>query len=255
MDLRLHPTSLNLTTKLMQRDGSGDLASEIELESDIRWSYSIPDVDLEDEFDYISTYSDPTPPVFLPLEYSNNSLCHIQQLSGRDYFNPAFELEFSVNEAEGLSNVQAMIGTQENVGNAMSKTVIHGERLVLPSPLSNEKDTVVTLIATNRDGLQSSANCILSNYDLSPPQARIIPYSKITSHPNKFEVLLTVFDEYGLEDYIELGVGTAAGLEGGNNIVDWIKLDVELINQNKGNFSFPRVSFESSFVLFISFLI
>lgn len=241
MDLILHPTSLNLTTKLMQRVGTGDSATENELESDVRWSYSIPDVELENEFDYISTYSDPTPPVFHPLEYANDSLCSIRQLSGRKFFNPAFELEYSVSETEGLSDVHLLIGTQENIGNALSKTVVQGERLVLPSSLSNEKDAIVTLIASNQDGLQSSANCIITNYDLSPPQARVIPYSKITSHPEKFEVLLSLFDEYGLEDYIELAIGTVTGLEG-NDIMDWIKLDTDIINQNTNEFSFPRVS-------------
>ena len=244
MDLILHPTSLNMTTQLIQRVGVGNLATETVLETNVLWSYDIPDVNLENEFYYIGTHMDTTPPLFTTLPYSNNdSYCSIKQLTDRDYTNPAFEIEFEVVEEEGLSNVQLMIGTYENGDDVLSKDVIRGERLVLANQLSHDEHLIATISATNQNGLQSFAHCILTNYDSSPPQARVIPFSDTTSHPNEFQVLLALFDEYGLTDDMEIAVGTTKGNQG-NDLLDWITLKTSRVNEviDEEKFSFSRVS-------------
>ena len=244
MDLILYPTSLNLTTKLIQRVGVGDLATEQELENNVLWSYDIPDVNMESEFYYIGTHEDTTPPIFTVLPYaSNDSECAIRQLSGRDYVNPAFEIEFEVEETEGFPDVRLMIGTYENGENVLAQNVLRGKRLVMPSTLSVDDNLVATVSATNQNGLQSSAHCILSNYAAAPPQARVVPFSDTTSHPNEFQVLLVLFDRYGLAEDMEVVVGTVGGSEG-NDLLDWMTLETDRINQiiDDEKFSFPRVS-------------
>ena len=251
MDLVLHPTALNLTTQLVQRVGVGDLAIEELLESEILWSYEIPDVNQEDEFYYIGTYKDATPPLFTPLLHSDGSECYVRQLSGRDYTNPAFELEFDITEEEGLSQVQFMVGTYENGDNVFSTATMQGQRIVIPHNLLPDKDLTATVSAVNRNGLKSYVHCILTDYDLSPPQARVVPFSDTTSHPNKFEVLLVLFDEYGLTETMEVAVGTTAGEEG-SDLLDWTTLDTNLINQvpSDEKFSFARVSDLNAVVMF-----
>ena len=198
MDLILYPTSLNLTTNLIQRVGVGELATERVLETDVPWAYDIPDVHLENEFYYMGTYQDDTPPVFHSLPYTTESHCNIRQLSDREYTNSAFEIEFDVEEAEGLSDVQLMIGSYENGDDVLSKRMLRGERLVLADSLSLDEHLIATVSATNKNGLQSFTHCVLSDYDSSPPQARVVPFSDTTSHPSMFQVLLVLFDQYGL---------------------------------------------------------
>ncbi len=243
MDLILHPTSLNMTTQLIQRVGVGILATETVLETNIPWSYDIPDVKIDNEFYYIGTHMDETPPVFTTLPYSiDDSYCSIRQVSNRDYSNPAFEIEFELEEAEGLETVQLMIGTYENGDDVLSKHVIRGERLVLSDQLSYDEHLIATVLAINRNKIQSFAHCVLDDYDLSPPQARVVPFSDTTSHPNQFQVLLALFDEYGLTENMELAVGTTIGEEG-NDLLDWITLKTNRVNEviDEEKFSFPRV--------------
>ena len=243
MDLVLHPSSLNLTTQLIQRVGVGELATENVLETNVPWAYDIPDVNIKNEFHYTGIHKDSSPPTFSSLSYANHSDCNIRQLINRDYTNPAFEIDFSLEEPEGLSDVRLMIGTHEDGEDVLSATVLRGERLILPNSLSLGDELVATVLATNKNGLESSVHCILSDYDLSPPQARVVPFSYTTSHPNMFQVLLVLFDEYGLTEDMELGVGTVAGNEG-HDLLNWVTLITDRVDQVIDNekFSFPRVN-------------
>ena len=244
MDLILEPTSLNLTTQLIQRTGAGEFADEEVLESEVLWSYEIPSIN-RNEFYYQGTYTDETPPTFIPLSYSNGSNCYIRQLTGREYINPGFEIEFTIEEQESLTDLFYRIGTFDNGNDVISITEINGQRLVMPHLLLSTNQMTATITATNQNGQESVAMCRLQNYDLSPPQARVIPISDITSHPNQFEVLLVLFDEYGLTDNMEVAVGTIPGDEG-NDLLDWITLTTSMIDEipdetGLGLYSFGRV--------------
>ena len=243
MDLILYQSSLNLTKQLIQRSGVGSEASEEVLESDVAWSYSIPYVNLEDEFHYIGTSKDTTPPVFLTLPYKTDTSCNIRQLHGREYSNPAFEIEFGLEDSEGLFDIQFMIGTYENGDDVLKSHLLRGNRLVKSHSLSFDENLIATILATNQNGLSSSTKCTLTNYDSSPPQARVIPFSDTTSHPNQFQVLLVLFDQYGITDDMEIAVGTTSGIEG-NDLLNWTTLQTNRINQiiNDEKFSFLRVS-------------
>lgn len=83
-------------------------------------------------------------------------------------------------------------------------------------------------------------------YDRSPPLGRIEPIKTLTSNPSEFVVLLTLFDEFGLEDMQQVAIGTVPGQQG-TDIADWQPVSTSDINTLPSGgglslYSFPRVS-------------
>ena len=219
MDLELNPSNLNLTSKLIQVTSAGATPTEDVLDSQILWQYTIPSVN-RNEFIYEGTTMDTTPTLFNPLQYSNTSDCHVRQLSGRRYGNAAFEVEVTLSEPQGIPNLSYQIGSYEGGSDVIPATEILGERIVVPHPLLPAQEIFITMEATNPNSVSTVAQCSLRVYDRSPPLGRVDPIERFTSNPNKFVVLLSLFDEFGLEDTQHVAVGTVAGEEG-TDIMDW----------------------------------
>lgn len=245
MDLILRPSTLNLTTELIQVTGAGMFAGEEILDSQLRWYYSIPLVN-RNEFSYEGTYIDSTSPVFTTLPHHNSTTCYIHQLLNRQYNNPAYELEFAVHEPESQVDLTYRVGTFENGFDVISVTKLEGERIVMPHLLLPAQQLEFTVTATNQNGNTATTSCELSVYDRSLPLARVIPISTKTSHPNQFVVLVALFDEYGFTAQQEIAIGTTPGYEG-HDIVDWKPFETSLVStvpaaSGLDLYSFARVS-------------
>ena len=247
MDVVLAPTTLNLTTQLIQLTGVGEFASQEVLESQTLWEYYIPPLN-RDEFYYEGSLSDNSAPVFTPLPYATDqSDCFVKQLPWRQYNNPAFELEFDVYDEQSLLNVVYKVGSFEGGDDIIPDMKLGGKRVVVPHELLSQ-EIFVTVSATNLNGLHSFASCLLPAYDRSPPMARINPIRYLSSHPSQIEVLIALFDEIGLEDIQEIAIGSVPG-ENGNDVLPWMQFDTMRIYTPPpmaGNvlnlFSFSRVS-------------
>ena len=249
MDIVLVPSEFNLTTQVVQRTGAGQFAEQEVLQSDTVWQYSIPPLN-SDEFYYQGTLADITPPLFVPLPYAPTADCFVRQLPGRDYNNPAFEIEFEAVDDQSTLNFSYSIGTHLNGENVVGRTELGGSRLVVPHRLLPEEELYFTIVARNLGNVESVVGCVLPGdvyYDRSPPFARINPIRPISSHPSQIEVLIVLFDEYGFGAPQEIAIGLVPG-ERGSSVLPWTPFDVTPISSppNVSDvldlFSFGRVS-------------
>ena len=243
MDLQLTPSNLNLTSRLVRITSAGATPTEQVLDSQTLWHYLVPSVD-RNEYRYSGTTPDPAPPLLSPSPYSNNSTCFVRQLSGRSYTNPAFELEIFISEPQGVPSVSYSVGTQGS--DIISSVNMAGARLVVPHQLVPAQTVYVTVQASNAVTEPSIGQCVMVVYDRSPPLARVEPIRSLTSRPDEFQVLLSLFDEFGLEDIQYVAMGTVAG-KNGNDISDWQPINATLLINTPPSgtgeelYAFPRV--------------
>ena len=243
MDLSLVPSSLSLSTRLVQQTGVGEgQGEEEEVESDTLWRYSIPPV-ARNEYWYTGSTSDDTAPVFSsPLPNVTNSQCIVRQLPWRHHDNPAFELYFQVCDAESVSNVTLEVKAVESGAVLIHSTQLRGLRFAGPHPLPHGQSIRFTLTAENSEGLSSTTSCELPFYDQSPPLAHITPRHPTSSHPSQLEALLSLFRQFELNEVQEVAVGTRAGPEG-HDVMDWKEFSRLLLSTPPAgaSFSFGRV--------------
>ena len=249
MDIVLAPSTLNLTTQLIQLTGAGEFADQEVLETQTVWEYSIPPLN-RDEFYYEGRLADVTAPLFVPLSYASadQSDCFVRQLPGRPYGNPAFELEFDLSEPESVMNITYRAGNLLNGGNVISETELGGSRVVVPHNLLPAQEMFFTVSATNLNNLQMLASCSLHVYDHSPPMARINPIRAVSSHPAKIRALVVLFDEFRLDTLQEIAIGTVPG-SSGDDVLSWQPFNVtqiyippDIAGEVLNLFSFSRVS-------------
>ena len=249
MDLTLAPTSLALTTQLVQLTGAGDFAGQEILTSSTLWQYSIPSVH-RNEYDYEGLLVDPSPPTFAPLTYDPQQLgCYLRQIPGRPYNSPAFELEFNLTDPQSLLGIAFSVGSADGTGDYIPTTVLGGMRVIVPWHVAPATQFHVTVAAVNLNGLEGVAKCSLPTFDSSPPLARINPIRLLSGHPTKIETLLVLFDEYGLSDTQHVAIGTVPGAYG-SDVMPWTSFNTSIIANHQlglgtsalNLFSFSRVS-------------
>ena len=251
MDLTLAPTSLALTTQLVQLTGAGTFAGQEVLTSSSQWQYSIPSVH-RNEYDYEGVLVDPSAPVFTPMTYDPQRLgCYIRQIPGRVFTSPAFELEFNLTDPQSLLGVTFSVGSSEGTGEYVPVAmVLGGMRVVVPWHVAPATQLHATVVAVNLDGLESVAKCSLPIFVSSPPLARINPIGLLSSHPTRIEALLVMFDEYGLSSTQQVAIGTVPGAYG-SDVMPWTTFNTTVVTtpppMGLGTsaltlFSFPRVS-------------
>ena len=245
MDLVLSPTSLSLTAQLAQTTGAGEFATEEILQTDTLWYYDIPSFN-RDEFYYQGSLADESRPEFTPLPYSQSD-CYVRQLPVGDFNNPLFEIEFTVEEPQGLLTASYQLGTAPRTNDIIEISEISGSRIVVPHQLIAASPVYVTVIATNLNGEESFAMCSLpSYYDRSPPLVRINPVRTHSSHPSKISALFSLFDEFGLDTPLQVAIGTVPG-DYGSDVMDWMDFDLSGISTPPNSldplekFSFKRV--------------
>lgn len=248
MDLTTRETNMNLTTKLARVTGTGGLSGEEVLDYQVHWQYSIPYIN-RSEFEQIGTTVDTTGPVFVYLPHHHSTSCRVQQVAGRKYDNPAFELEFAVHELECMVRATYQVSTYEDGSNIIPSTTLYGERIVLAHSLVQGMRLFFTVSVENSNGAMTSTSCQLLVYDSSPPLARVIPAGTFTSHSIQFLVLLSLFDEAVLENEQHVAIGTVPGEEG-SDIVNWLSVSTSLITtapvgSGLNLYSFPMVSFSA----------
>lgn len=236
---------MNLTTKLAQlTGGGGGLSNEETLDYQVPWEYSVPHIN-RGEFDQAGTLIDSSPPSFISLTHRNSSSCHVEQLIGRKYHNPAFELEFSINEADSSVDKKYKVGTYPDGADVIPLTGLYRERIVWPHSLLQGSRLFFTVLAVNENGETTETECQLLNYDSSPPLGSVVPVSTLTSNPSQFLVFLSLFDESQLLGEQEIAIGTVPGSEG-SDISDWEPFQLSLINTvppgtELAPYSFPMV--------------
>lgn len=245
MDLVLSPTSLSLTSQLVQITGAGEFVSEEILQTDTLWYYFIPSLN-RDEFYYQGSLVDESPPQFTSFSYASSE-CFARQLALGDYHSPVFEIEFNVSEPQGLMNIGFQIGSAPKRDDIIEYTGLRGSRIVIPQQLIPDTPIYVTVAATNLNGDEAIATCIMPSYDRSPPLARINPIRPVSSHSHKISALFSLFDESGIDTPLHVAIGTVPG-EFGNDVMDWTTFDLSGIttpppdNGDSLNlFSFRRV--------------
>ena len=249
MDLQLSPGVLNLTSKLIQVTGAGEFAGEDVLDSQLLWHYFVPHVD-RNEFYYEGLTADVTAPRMISLPYSKGEDCFVQQLDGLFPKSPAFEVEFVVEEPECQPTFFYKAGLYEQGGSIIPQTELEGLRAVIPHNLLPASRIFVTLTARTCNGLDDVIGiCTIPVYDRSPPLAVVTPISPVVSNPSNFVALVSLFDEYGLEDEQAVAIGTVAG-EKGDDIVPWKLLSLSAITTKPAGsglqlYSFPRVGGKS----------
>lgn len=245
MQLILVPSTVTLSSQLLQRTGLGYSEEEIR-ETELIWEYSIPPLN-QSEFYYEGTLEDTSVPIFSPLNYTNTSQCYVRQLPGRAYTNPAFELEFSIEDKQSLLDVSFQVGSFLRGADLLAARQMGGRRIVIPtSRIPAGQHITFTVLAANQNGLQTYSTCSLHAFDKSPPLARINPIKPFSSHPSKMEALVVLFDEYKLDDVLSIAVGSIHGPYG-NDVMEWTPFDTTSIDTPPpmpdaiSLFSFPRV--------------
>ena len=237
------PSSLSLTTRLVQQTGVGEgQGGEEEVESSILWRYSIPPV-ARNEYEYTGHTSDDTAPLFSsPLPNATDSQCAVRQLPWRLPENPAFELYFQVCDTESVSNVSLEVKALQSGAVLIPPTQLRGLKFTGTHSLPRGEPIRFTLTAENSQGLSATTSCELPFYEQSPPLARITPRQTASSHPSQLEALLTLFGQYELSEVQEVAVGTRAGPEG-HDVMEWEEFNTALLSTPPAGepFSFGRV--------------
>lgn len=227
MDVVLVPSTLTLTSQLVQLTGAGEFADQEIRETNTLWEYSIPPFN-RNEFYYRGLLTDQTPPIFTPIDQSE---CSVRQLPGRAFNNPAFEIEFNVADPESLLNVSYRVGTFVIGNDIIEKTEVASNRIVIANELVSGEDVFFTISAENLNGDETFASCKLPEetyYDRSPPQARIVPIRAVSSHPSMIKALVVLFDEARFGYSQEIAIGTVPGVEG-DDVMGWRILNASLI--------------------------
>ena len=242
MDLVLSPSTLTLTSTLLQQTGFGEEEGEEVLESATLWQYSIPPVNRNEYVRQIST-ADTSAPHFSDLAEGEGINCSVRQLPWRLHDYPAFELDFKVKDPDSLLSVELIVLATRTGDTLLRRPHLRGPHVVGSYNLTGTEMVEFVLVARNLQGLTSTSQCSLLRYDRSPPLGRITPSHLVSSHPSRLEALVVLFDEYGLDAVQQVAVGTVSG-EYGSDVMDWRDFSIALLQTPPIShaFSFRRVS-------------
>ncbi|KAK7493737.1 hypothetical protein BaRGS_00015066 [Batillaria attramentaria] len=192
---------------------------------------------------------DHDPPEFKPLNTPGPGYLPaliVRQVPNRHPHDPAFKLEFNVEDEDSDVKLWYAVGDYEGGTNVVGWTELRGESLLVPAILPCGIPLYFMVKARNSQGLESTESSSLTTYDCTFPDGRVDMAYKCTSHPHKLRANVIVFDDSELvPDRLSHGVGYSPSSHG-HEVVDWLPLNLSNSQSNPSatgdlkKFSSPR---------------
>ncbi|KAK7496779.1 hypothetical protein BaRGS_00011988 [Batillaria attramentaria] len=101
------------------------------------------------------------------------SPCSVVQLSGRHPHDPAFKLEFSVNDEDSAFELWYAVGDYPGGTSVVDWTEMRGASLLVPAILPCGVPLYFLVRARNSQGLETTARCSIPTYDCTFPDGRV----------------------------------------------------------------------------------
>ena len=136
--------------------------------------------------------------------------CTVTQVAGRDYTNPAFILQISVADDKSQVELSYSVGTYKGGDDLVKDDRMSGTTVLISKPLQSGIPLYWTAKASNSQGIGSSSQCSLPDYDTTPPLGRVKFDYKYSSNPSLLVGDSVVLDYTPLKDqYYAIGYGRA----------------------------------------------
>ena len=184
------------------------------------FSWSAPAIKIT-LLDISNANEDKSPPQFSPISSPATNTnrrrrsvtagvppCTVTQVAGRDYTNPAFILQINVADDKSQVKLSYSVGTYKGGADLVKEDRMSGSTVLISRPLQSGIPLYWTAKASNSQGVGSSSQCSLSDYDTTPPLGRVKFDYKYSSNPSILVGGSVVLDYTPLKDqYYAIGYG------------------------------------------------
>nr|XP_006817933.1 PREDICTED: uncharacterized protein LOC100377080 [Saccoglossus kowalevskii] len=157
-----------------------------------------------------------------------NQGCFVHQVEGRDYTDPAYELELSVEDDKSEVDMTFCIGTYKGGCDVLKDESMGGFSTVFEQVLRGGVPLYYTISAKNSAGAVAKATCELPTYDVTLPGGRVVPDFLSTSHPNILKASAVALDDSIIMQREE-AVGYGQDIFG-DQVIIWNSFEMEKIN-------------------------
>ncbi|KAI0212798.1 hypothetical protein LSAT2_002240, partial [Lamellibrachia satsuma] len=165
---------------------------------------------------------------------SSNGACNVAQIEGRDYTEPAFNIEFGVADDRSEVELSYCVGTFSGGCDVVDNEPLGGASTVVVRRMVHSIRLYFRVKAKNSMGLSTMTSCELPTYDMTLPEGRITADFSSTSHPELLQgSALALDDSVIVTQKISAGYGKGSH---GTHIVDWQSVEsVKAVSVNTGH--------------------
>ncbi|KAL5015119.1 hypothetical protein ScPMuIL_009389 [Solemya velum] len=174
---------------------------------------------------------DDSPPEFSDFtdkageEKKSTQECFAEQLPGRDYTEPEFEVSFQAEDDRSQVELLLDIGTVPGGSDTLKDQELGGPSTIVKTVLKHTGVPLyLTVTGTNDAGGSATISCTLPSYDVTVPSGRFTTAFTLTSNPEVLRASVVVFEDSILAE-ARVGVGYSEGMFG-DTIVPWYRVDL-----------------------------
>ncbi|XP_070573546.1 uncharacterized protein [Ptychodera flava] len=194
------------------------------------WGYTTRQIE-QNIFNKGDLEPDNTPPEFtqisIPeanLDSSKRSIatvtdCKVEQVPQRDEVEPAFTLAVAAGDDKSEVDLTYCVGTYKSGCDIFADQTMGGQSVIIAQILPDGVPLHFTVKAMNSAKNTAMATCFLPTYDVTLPEARIVPDFYSTSRPDVLRVSAVAYDDSPIVN-IKIGVGFGYGIYG-DQMIPW----------------------------------
>eukprot|EP00058_Branchiostoma_floridae_P003025 XP_002588513.1 hypothetical protein BRAFLDRAFT_79466 [Branchiostoma floridae] len=224
MDMVMIPLRLELRSMLK----SNLFGWEVTLLDFLLWDWETPPV-IKNIFNTGIPEPDFTPPTFRKFKVKTSRTtnvgkraaitthCDVEQVAGRDFVEPAFQLEVAAEDDVSQVKLTYDVGTYKGGSDVVSNEGLGGPSNVVFKKMKGGVPLYFTVTGTNSGGGNAKVTCELPTYDVTLPGGRVTPDFLTTSHPSILRASAVAHDDSVIRlkrvghfhNFERLGVGHA----------------------------------------------
>ncbi|XP_078616233.1 uncharacterized protein LOC144884654 [Branchiostoma floridae x Branchiostoma japonicum] len=194
------------------------------------WHYETPPIE-KNIFNKGLPERDPSPPTFRKFKFDTAATvnigrraaitthCEVQQIAGRDFVEPAFQLEVAAEDDVSQVKLTYNVGTYRGGSDVVSNEGLGGPSNVVFKKMKGGVPLYFTVTGTNSGGGNAKVTCQLPTYDVTLPGGRVTPDFLSTSHPSILRASAVAHDDSVIRLKRE-GVGYGRKVYG-DQVVPW----------------------------------
>ncbi|XP_035696857.1 uncharacterized protein LOC118430254 [Branchiostoma floridae] len=226
MDMVMIPLRLELRSMLK----SNLFGWEVTLLDFLLWDWETPPV-IKNIFNTGIPEPDFTPPTFRKFKVKTSRTtnvgkraaitthCDVEQVAGRDFVEPAFQLEVAAEDDVSQVKLTYDVGTYKGGSDVVSNEGLGGPSNVVFKKMKGGVPLYFTVTGTNSGGGNAKVTCELPTYDVTLPGGRVTPDFLTTSHPSILRASAVAHDDSVIRLKRE-GVGYGRKVYG-DQVVPW----------------------------------
>ncbi|KAL5014713.1 hypothetical protein ScPMuIL_008983 [Solemya velum] len=228
MDLKLTPVKIALYALVTLEVNLLFTSFKRTLYKATLFSYATPTI-TKRMVDTTKKVKDVTPPEFSDFTYKKRKRstqeCFAEQLLGRDYTEPEFEVSFQAQDDRSQVELLFDIGTVPGGSDTLKNQELGGPSTIVKTVLKHTGVPLyMTVTCTNDAGDSATISCRLPSYDVTVPSGRFSAAFTSTSNPHVLLASVVVFEDSILTE-ARVGVGFSEGMFG-DTIVPWYRVDL-----------------------------